>query len=145
MARRVQIGTPEYYEILGRFASQSFPTLAGVRKAQKRAGGGEIVDIVDSRGKHSGYVVIRNPAGESAFDRCVAEVAARGTARDPRAVCATAGRRKYGQAEMSRRSVAGRRRAARAARGNPAEAAAAVSEEFHGRPVQEIIDRKSVV
>ena len=82
---------------------------------------------------------VRNSAGESAFDRCVAEVAARGTARDPRAVCATAGRSKYGQAEMSRRSLAGRRRAARAARGNPAEGAAAVSEEFHGRPVREII------
>ena len=141
MARRVTIGTPAYYEMLGRGGtSQFFRTLAAVRKAQKRAGGGgEIIDIVDSRGRHSGYVVIRNPAGESAFDRCVAEVAARGTARDPRAVCATAGRRKYGQAEMTRRSVAGRRRAARAARGNPAEGAAAVSEEFHGRTVQEII------
>jgi hypothetical protein len=53
---------------------------------------------------------------KSAFDRCVEEVEARGTAYDPRAVCATIGRRKYGQAEMTRRSIAGKRRAAR---GNP--------------------------
>lgn len=82
--------------------------------------------------------VLENP--ESAFDRCVKEVAARGTAYDPRAVCATAGRRKYGQAEMTRRATAGRKRAARRrGRGNPAEAAQDASEEFHGRPVEEMI------
>ena len=54
----------------------------------------------------------------SAFEKCVEDVTARGSAYDPRAVCATAGRRKYGQAEMTRRAIAGRR-AARA-RGNEA-------------------------
>lgn len=49
----------------------------------------------------------------SAFDMCVAS--AKG-ARDPRAVCASAGRKKYGQAEMTRRAIAGKRKAAR---GNP--------------------------
>jgi hypothetical protein len=52
------------------------------------------------------------------FDRCVQAVEARGGAYDPKAVCAAAGRKKYGQAEMSRRAAAGRRRAARA-HGNP--------------------------
>lgn len=50
---------------------------------------------------------------KSAFDRCVESVAARGGAADPRAVCATAGVRKYGQAEMTRRAMAGKKRAAR--------------------------------
>jgi len=54
-----------------------------------------------------------NPGG---FERCVESVSAGGSAADPRAVCAAAGRRKYGRAEMTRRSVAGKRRAAR---GNP--------------------------
>jgi hypothetical protein len=75
------------------------------------------------------------PLGER-FKRCVAAVEARGGAYDPRAVCAAAGRRKYGSAEMARRSAAGRRRARR----NPEAAAAAMSEAFHGRPVQEVVD-----
>lgn len=54
----------------------------------------------------------------SAFDRCVADVSKKGGAYDPRAVCASAGRKKYGQKEMTRRSVAGRKRAARK-RSNP--------------------------
>lgn len=45
---------------------------------------------------------------KSAFGRCVESVTATGSADDPRAVCAVAGRRKYGQAEMTRRSIAGR-------------------------------------
>jgi len=57
-----------------------------------------------------------NPRGRSAFDKCVASVSAKGSAYDPRAVCAVAGVRKYGAAEMARRAAAGRRRAAR---GNP--------------------------
>jgi len=57
--------------------------------------------------------VVENPG---AFERCVKSVKARGSAYDPRAVCATAGRKKYGQAEMTRRAIAGKRRAAR---GNP--------------------------
>jgi hypothetical protein len=55
-----------------------------------------------------------------AFARCVASVKKRGGAADPRAVCAAAGRAKYGQSEMTRRSVAGKKAAAR--RGNPSEA-----------------------
>jgi len=56
----------------------------------------------------------RNPgrAGD-AFARCVAEVTARGGAYSPRGVCATAARRKYGQAELTRMAQAGKRRAAR--------------------------------
>lgn len=46
---------------------------------------------------------------KSAFDRCVESVTAKRSADDPRAVCAVAGRRKYGQAEMTRRSIEGRR------------------------------------
>lgn len=53
----------------------------------------------------------RNVSGS--FERCVKSVAARGGAADPRAVCAAAGRKKYGQAEMTRRAVAGKRRALR--------------------------------
>lgn len=53
---------------------------------------------------------------KSAFDRCVESVAARGSAADPRAVCYTAGVKKYGKAEMTRRAIAGKKRAAR--RGN---------------------------
>ncbi len=73
----------------------------------------------------------RNP---SAFDKCVESVTKRGGARDPRAVCAAAGRHKYGQAEMTRRSVAGRKR-----KGNPADASAEVFEEFHGYAPTEIV------
>jgi len=54
---------------------------------------------------------IKNPAG--AFARCVKSVTAGGSAADPRAVCAAVGRRKYGQAEMTRRSIAGKKRARR--------------------------------
>lgn len=72
----------------------------------------------------------------SAFDRCVGSVESRGGARDPRAVCAAAGRAKYGQAEMTRRAVAGKRKAAR---GNPASAADEVFEEFHGYAPNETV------
>ena len=62
----------------------------------------------------------RNPAGvEGAFQRCVRDVRARGGAYDPAAVCAAIGRAKYGQAEMARRAVAGKRKAARRRRANP--------------------------
>jgi hypothetical protein len=78
-------------------------------KAEKRAG------AIEREGRK--VRIVQNP--ESAFERCVKEVASRGTAYDPRAVCATAGRRKYDQAEMTRRSVAGRKRAARRRGANP--------------------------
>lgn len=79
----------------------------------------------------NGYGVKENPARKTLFDRCVQAVRARGGARDPRAVCATAGRKKLGQAEMTRRSVAGRK--------NPAGAAAEGFEDFHGyAPTQSV-------
>jgi hypothetical protein len=85
--------------------------------AQLGRGLGEFLD---------GFGVTRsNPARASLFERCVQSVTARGTARDPRAVCAVAGRRKYGAGEMARRSAAGRRK-------NPAAAADAAYKEFHG-------------
>lgn len=57
-----------------------------------------------------GYGVKQNPGRATLFERCVRSVTERGGARDPRAVCAAAGRRKLGQAEMTRRSVAGRKK-----------------------------------
>lgn len=51
------------------------------------------------------------PRGE-AFAALAADAAASG-ARNPEAVAAAAGRRKLGQAEMTRRAVAGRRAARR--------------------------------
>jgi len=55
-----------------------------------------------------------NPAGtEGEFQRCVEAVAAKGGAYDPRAVCAAMERRKYGQAELTRRAKAGKRAAAK--------------------------------
>jgi hypothetical protein len=53
------------------------------------------------------------PFNPSAFQRCVESVTADGSARDPRAVCAVAGVRKYGQAEMTRRAVAARKQPAK--------------------------------
>lgn len=58
-----------------------------------------------------------NNPGKGAFKRCVREVAASGGAADPRAVCAAAGRKKYGAAEFARMAAAGRRRVA----SNPGE------------------------
>ncbi len=74
-----------------------------------------------------------NPKAQSAFDRCVAEVSKKGGAYDPRAVCAAAGRKKYGRAEMTRRAVAGKKRAARNPR-NPLDTSQAAYEGFHGEP-----------
>ena len=82
----------------------------------------------------------RNPG---AFAKCVASVKKKGGASDPRAVCAAAGRKKYGQAEMTRRSVAGKKRKAR--RGNPADAAAAAFEEFHGRESEQVVTVKQTI
>jgi len=93
------------------------------------------------------YFARRNPAGtRGEFQRCVDAVASRGGAYDPRAVCAAMERRKYGQKELTRRSVAGRKAAKRKSR-NPAAASAAVYEEFHGRPSSEevtVIDKLHV-
>jgi hypothetical protein len=57
-----------------------------------------------------GWRSVKNPG---AFKRCAAKVAAKGKARSPRAVCAAAGRKKLGQAEMTRRAVAGRKKGKR--------------------------------
>lgn len=53
------------------------------------------------------------------FERCVRDVKAKGSAYDPRAVCAAMERKKYGQKELTRRAVAGKRRAARGNLGGP--------------------------
>lgn len=50
------------------------------------------------------------------FAKCVESVEARGGAVDPRAVCAAAGRKKYGKKKFQQMAAAGRKRAAR---GNP--------------------------
>lgn len=75
-------------------------------------------------------------AKQSKFAKCVKSVKKSGSADDPRAVCAAIGRRKYGQAEMTRRSIAGKKRAKRK---NPADASADVYEQFHGRPSDEVV------
>ena len=59
---------------------------------------------------------IRNPAklGSGAlFEKCVADVTARGGAVDPRAVCAGAGRKKYGKKRFQTLALKGKRRAAK--------------------------------
>lgn len=75
-------------------------------------------------------------AKKSRFDKCVDSVTRKGGAVDPRAVCATVGRRKYGQAEMTRRSVAGKKRAGKR---NPAAESLEAYREFHGREADEIV------
>lgn len=57
----------------------------------------------------------KNPAA-GAFKRCVRKVAAKGLAYDPKAVCAAAGRKKYGKAKFQAMAAAGKKRKARAAR-----------------------------
>jgi hypothetical protein len=56
--------------------------------------------------------VVRNPT-QSKFDKCVAQVSAKGGAVDPRAVCAKAGRKKYGKKKFQKMALAGKRRAAK--------------------------------
>ena len=64
-----------------------------------------------------GEVQVRlNPAALGSggrFAACVKSVEARGGAYDPRAVCATAGRKKYGRKKMAAMAAAGRRRRAK--------------------------------
>lgn len=55
----------------------------------------------------------RRLGGGGKMASCVRQVAARGGAYDPKAVCAAAGMRKYGKARMQRWAAAGRRRAMR--------------------------------
>ena len=65
----------------------------------------------------------QNPGGtEGEFQRCVDAVAAKGGSYDPRAVCASMERRKYGSAELQRRAKAGKRKAAKARNAGNSEA-----------------------
>jgi hypothetical protein len=80
--------------------------------------------------------------GKGAFKRCVAKVTAQGSADDPRAVCATSGRRKYGAKRFAEMAAAGRRAAAR--RKNPVDAAIEAYEQFHGEEPSEILEFESV-
>jgi|SRR5579863_1612792 len=95
------------------------------------------------------YAKVANP-GRGAFKRCVEEVAAKGGAYSPRAVCAAAARKKYGAAKLAKMAAAGRRRAKNPARKksgrrNPVDAAAEVYEQFHGRPPEEVIEVKETI
>jgi hypothetical protein len=74
------------------------------------------------------------------FDKCVESVARKGSADDPRAVCASIGRRKYGKRKFQAIAAAGRRRRARRNPANPVEEAQEVYEQFHGRPSEELIE-----
>ena len=56
----------------------------------------------------------RNPGRPGqAFKRCVKAVTERGGAYDPRAVCAAAGRKKYGAKKFQAMALAGKKRKAR--------------------------------
>jgi hypothetical protein len=90
-----------------------------------------------ARGGNLREFLTANPGvpGEQ-FKRCVAAVSEKGGAYDPRAVCAAAGRKKYGAKKYAAMAKAGKKRAKR---GNPADLAAEVYEEFHGRPSEEIV------
>ena len=61
-------------------------------------------------GTESGGKFTENP---TAFARCVASVSKRGGAYDPKAVCASAGRKKYGKKKFAKMAAAGRKRAAK--------------------------------
>ena len=53
---------------------------------------------------------IKKQGNPTRFEKCVESVEAEGGARDPNAVCAVAGRRKYGKAQFQKMAAAGRRR-----------------------------------
>jgi hypothetical protein len=76
---------------------------AGVKKV-------DAVRIKRLKGGGVSILPIKNPGK---FARCVKDVKARGGSYDPNAVCAAAGRAKYGQRAMTRKSIAGKKRAAR--------------------------------
>ena len=79
-----------------------------------------------SRGGNLREFLQANPGVPGAqFKRCVAAVAAQGGAVDPRAVCAAAGRKKYGAKGFAAMAEAGRKQAARAKNRNPSDEAAA--------------------
>ena len=76
--------------------------MASKRKTRKR--------VSTALKKYLASIRRQNP---SAFDKCVKSVTKAGYADDPRAVCGVAGRAKYGTKEMTRRSIAGKKKAAR--------------------------------
>lgn len=82
-----------------------------------------------------------NP-GKGHFAKCVKAVEAKGGAYDPRAVCAAEGRKKYGQAELTRKAIAGKRRKKR---GNPAVQSVEAFEGFHGREPDELVTVQSEI
>jgi hypothetical protein len=90
-----------------------------------------------SMGYESAEPLLHNPeplGSGGRFRRCVEAVAGKGSAYDPAAVCAAAGRRKYGAAKFAQMAAVGRRRR------NPLESAARLYEEFHGKPSTEVVD-----
>ncbi len=90
-----------------------------------------------------GFGVKQNPARGVLFKRCVAAAGKRKGVRDAHAVCAAAGRRKLGQAEMTRRAVAGRRAVRKHA--NPAAGAVEAYRDFHGHDPEQVITVKKKV
>lgn len=56
-----------------------------------------------------GHTYKRKNPGKGAFKRCVAAVAGKGKAKSPAAVCADAGRKKYGAKKFAELAAAGRR------------------------------------
>lgn len=110
------------------------------------------------------YKRAKNPG---AFAKCVKSVMERGGAASPRAVCAAAGRKKYGAKKFQAMAAAGkragtksnpagkkrktrpkpvgkrakatRRMVAKSRKTNPADVAAQVYREFHGREPDEVI------
>ena len=86
----------------------------------------------------------KNPRGtQGEFSRCVKAVEKKDGAYDPRAVCAAMERREYGQKELTRRSVAGKRRKSR--RRNPEGEATDAYTGFHGHePEEEVVVKRDV-
>ena len=92
--------------------------------------------------KRVGKAYKANP-GKGAFECCVAAVTTKGGAADPRAVCAAAGRKKYGAKKFQAMAKAGKRKHAKRsnpARKNPEDAAAARYESFHGREPESVTE-----
>jgi len=121
-----------------------------------------VADLAGARefflaGYHDGLSEKTNPRGtKGEFQKCVEAVAAKGGAYDPRAVCASMERKKYGQKELTRRSIAARRNAVeRNATGEfvfhvPLTAAEmkevqdTVGEEWRGNPASVSVDGRAI-
>jgi hypothetical protein len=122
-----------------------------------------LIDQRDKVAKQLARLGFRVNPGKGSFARCVEAVSRRGDVDDPNAVCAASKRRTAkGARELERAARAGRKNLVdpttagllgselgkladklkkRATKhGNPAEAAAEMSERFHGRPVTEVLE-----